>query len=54
MAKEKTGLARGGLQKVPTGIEGLDEITNGGLPKGRPTLVCGALGNALVSAELCA
>ncbi|GEM_PF-1024693 len=35
MAKEKTGLARGGLQKVPTGIEGLDEITNGGLPKAR-------------------
>jgi circadian clock protein KaiC len=32
------------LAKCPTGIQGLDEITNGGLPKGRPTLVCGAAG----------
>src|SRR5437667_12088476 len=32
------------LQKCPTGIEGLDDITNGGLPRGRPTLVCGAAG----------
>ena len=32
------------LEKSPTGISGLDEITNGGLPKGRPTLVCGAAG----------
>jgi len=45
MAKEKTRLLRGGLQKVRTGIEGLDEITNGGLPKGRPTLVCGGAGS---------
>lgn len=45
MAKEKTRLLRGGLQKVPTGIEGFDEITNGGLPKGRPTLVCGGAGS---------
>lgn len=30
--------------KVPTGISGLDEITNGGLPQGRPTLVCGGAG----------
>jgi circadian clock protein KaiC len=45
MAKEKTKLVRGGLQKVPTGIEGLDEITNGGLPKGRPILVCGGAGS---------
>ena len=45
MAKRKTRLLRGGLQKVPTGIEGLDEITNGGLPKGRPTLVCGGAGS---------
>jgi len=45
MAKEKTRLLRGGLQKVPTGIEGLDEITQGGLPKGRPTLVCGGAGS---------
>jgi circadian clock protein KaiC len=33
------------LQKTPTGIEGLDEITNGGLPKGRTTLVCGSAGS---------
>lgn len=26
------------LEKAPTGINGLDEITYGGLPKGRPTL----------------
>jgi circadian clock protein KaiC len=32
------------LQKVPTGIEGLDEITGGGLPLGRSTLVCGGTG----------
>jgi len=32
------------LPKVLTGIEGLDTITNGGLPKGRPTLVCGNTG----------
>ncbi|MEO6252621.1 MAG: circadian clock protein KaiC [Ferruginibacter sp.] len=32
------------LPKVPTGIYGLDEITGGGLPKGRPTLVCGSAG----------
>jgi circadian clock protein KaiC len=33
-----------GLGKVPTGIEGFDEITLGGLPRGRPTLICGAAG----------
>src|SRR5947208_7090035 len=33
------------LAKAPTGIPGLDEITNGGLPKGRPTLVCGGAGS---------
>src|ERR1700754_2456224 len=32
------------LPKSPTGIAGLDEITNGGFPKGRPTLVCGSAG----------
>jgi circadian clock protein KaiC len=32
------------LPKSPTGIQGLDEITGGGLPKGRPTLVCGSAG----------
>ena len=33
------------LQKARTGIQGLDEITNGGLPQGRPTLVCGGPGS---------
>lgn len=33
------------LAKSPTGIQGLDEITNGGLPKGRPTLICGGAGS---------
>ena len=32
------------LKKVPTGIAGLDELTGGGLPAGRPTLVCGGPG----------
>jgi circadian clock protein KaiC len=32
------------LQKSSTGIRGLDEITDGGLPTGRPTLLCGGAG----------
>ena len=32
------------LPKSPTGIQGLDEITGGGLPSGRPTLICGNAG----------
>jgi circadian clock protein KaiC len=32
------------LPKAATGIQGLDEITGGGLPRGRPTLVCGSAG----------
>ncbi|MBU4434266.1 MAG: KaiC 1, partial [Alphaproteobacteria bacterium] len=32
------------LQKAPSGIAGLDEITFGGLPRGRPTLIAGAAG----------
>src|ERR1700760_3408343 len=32
------------IEKAATGIDGLDEITFGGLPKGRPTLLCGAAG----------
>ncbi|MHB8862734.1 MAG: circadian clock protein KaiC [Pirellulaceae bacterium] len=32
------------LEKCPTGIVGLDEITDGGLPQGRPTLICGGAG----------
>ncbi|MFZ0927343.1 MAG: circadian clock protein KaiC [Syntrophobacteraceae bacterium] len=33
------------LRKTPTGIGGFDEITSGGLPQGRPTLVCGGPGS---------
>ena len=33
------------LPKSLTGIRGLDEITLGGLPQGRPTLVCGGPGS---------
>jgi circadian clock protein KaiC len=33
-----------GLQKKRTGISGFDEITGGGVPAGRPTLVCGSAG----------
>ncbi len=32
------------IEKAQTGISGLDELTGGGLPAGRPTLVCGAAG----------
>jgi len=43
MKMERHAHARA-LPKAPTGIEGLDEITGGGLPKGRPTLICGGPG----------
>jgi circadian clock protein KaiC len=33
------------IPKTPTGITGLDEITGGGIPKGRPTLICGEAGS---------
>jgi circadian clock protein KaiC len=41
------------LPKAPTGIAGLDEITHGGLPKGRPTLVAGnpGCGKTLLALE---
>ncbi|WP_133795994.1 circadian clock protein KaiC [Prosthecobacter fusiformis] len=32
------------LEKAPTGITGFDQITGGGVPKGRPTLICGSAG----------
>jgi circadian clock protein KaiC len=32
------------LPKAATGIQGLDEITEGGFPRGRPTLICGSAG----------
>jgi circadian clock protein KaiC len=36
--------SRNGITKCPTGISGLDQITEGGLPQGRPTLLCGSAG----------
>src|ERR1700720_1477080 len=44
MKKTKTLSAPKTLRKACTGIRGLDEITGGGLPRGRPTLVCGGAG----------
>ena len=37
-------MAAEALPKAPTGIQGLDEITLGGFPRGRPTLICGSAG----------
>lgn len=44
MTELKSESPRLQLLKAPTGIQGLDEITGGGLPKGRPTLICGGTG----------
>jgi circadian clock protein KaiC len=44
--KKKTqAITTPGIDKCPTGIHGLDEITEGGLPRNRPTLVCGSAGS---------
>jgi circadian clock protein KaiC len=44
-SKVKNGKSQGpALKKTRTGINGFDEITLGGLPKGRPSLVCGSAG----------
>lgn len=53
MAKAGTNFKRKTLPKTLTGIKGFDEVTNGGLPTGRPTLVCGeaGCGKTLFSAE---
>ena len=40
-----THINSAGLEKSPTGIDGLDKITDGGLPKGRPTLIAGGAGS---------
>lgn len=42
-ARSQSGLPK--LSRSLTGIKGLDEITRGGLPTGRPTLVCGSAGS---------
>jgi circadian clock protein KaiC len=44
MKKREVKLKRRTLPKSPTSIQGFDEITGGGLPKGRPSLVCGGAG----------
>lgn len=43
--KKRPRTAFRALPKAPTGIIGLDEITGGGLPSGRPTLVSGGAGS---------
>ncbi len=43
--KRNNSLNPQNLPKTLTGIKGLDEITYGGLPKGRPTLICGSAGS---------
>jgi circadian clock protein KaiC len=42
--KSKANSQQRSLPKAPTGIQGLDEITSGGLPKGRSTLIAGSTG----------
>jgi circadian clock protein KaiC len=44
MTKQLRHLAAEALAKCPTGIRGLDQITDGGLPRSRSTLVCGGPG----------
>jgi replicative DNA helicase len=44
MPRAKPKAVRPSLAKTPTGIQGLDEVTGGGLPKGRVSLVCGNAG----------
>lgn len=52
-AKDKPKSLGAQFEKSLTGIKGLDEVTKGGLPKGRPTLVCGGAGSGktLLAAE---
>ncbi|HLP18316.1 MAG TPA: circadian clock protein KaiC [Bacteroidota bacterium] len=46
MAQRRSQKRKGtGISKCPTGIRGLDEITDGGIPRGRPTLLCGSAGS---------
>jgi circadian clock protein KaiC len=42
--QRSTNAVTTGIAKARTGIPGLDEVTYGGLPQGRPTLVCGSAG----------
>ena len=43
--RKSVSLNRNSLPKCPTGIKGFDEITEGGIPKHRTTLVCGSTGS---------
>src|SRR5579864_7653290 len=40
----KSSVSLAGPEKASTGIRGLDEISGGGLPRGRTTIVCGGAG----------
>src|SRR5687768_15401104 len=44
MTKQRSRKTNGKLKKAPTGIEGLNQITDAGFPAGRPTLICGGAG----------
>jgi circadian clock protein KaiC len=44
VAKKPNKPRGSGIAKCPTGIAGLDQLTNGGLPRGRPALICGGAG----------
>src|SRR5450755_2941269 len=41
----QAGVVDAVVEKIPSGISGLDQITDGGLPKGRSTLICGGPGS---------
>jgi replicative DNA helicase len=43
--EKKISPKRNKLHKCPTGIKGFDEITEGGLPKNRISLICGSTGS---------
>ncbi len=44
-SKKTKALKHYALPKCPTGIKGFDQITEGGLPKHRTTLICGSAGS---------
>jgi circadian clock protein KaiC len=44
MLSRSQKISKNALEKTPTGITGFDEITKGGLPSHRPTLICGEAG----------
>ena len=50
---DRSGVEKYKFPKAGTGIKGLDEITEGGIPAGRPTLICGGpgCGKTLMSIE---